>query len=249
MKVVSWNAYAFNPKIENIFSLIESINADVYCFQEISVKMLSELHKRYNECYFQVATDFFEQGQEYFLVIMSRLPFQYSENKSLPRRNKQTPVQFIMQWIEALSFQQVEVQLNNEKYLISNIHLSNGDSPSRRISEMSIILDSLKSRYSTGEIVLCGDMNAFAMPILNTFISLFFNYKPNEIFTDESQTFVGYLKDKGFVDALPKVFTQNLLLLKFKLDYIFVSDKTKVINADVVHKKFGSDHKPVYLEI
>jgi exonuclease III len=248
MRITSWNVYGKNRDIENIIKFVKQSDADVICLQEISYDMLARLRKEF-DWYFQATTDFFENNQEAFLVIMTRKPFTFSENNALSRNIKQTPYQRFMRWQEVMSFQQVEYVLEGKKYLIVNIHLSNGAAPKRRIDEMRYILKTINNRNPDSEIVLCGDMNTFGNPFLNFFIAPFFNYKTSEIFTNDVKEFTKLMKTNGFTDALPVATTQKLYFMNFKLDYIFLTNKSKVIKSDVIKDSFGSDHNPVYVEI
>jgi endonuclease/exonuclease/phosphatase family metal-dependent hydrolase len=252
MKIISWNAWVKNEdQIKNFQALDEQEQANIYCLQEVDIKLLAYIQSEDQKVFdYAYCFDYrkFKKGyyHNYFLVILSK---QTIENLRFNRvqvnhLTSSSLYDFVMRWDESIEYQFADITVNKEKYRIFNCHLELSAGPSLRLKQFQEIVD----RFSdTSHNVVCGDFNIYAKPWLNFWIwwGMGFNFK--EIFIDGREEFEKKFKKYSLTNAHKNkvTFTEREL----QLDHILVPNSIEIINNEVSSTPFGSDHYPIIVEI
>ena len=155
-KIATWNIqHCLNKGIEGITKILRSINADIYCLQEVdkntsrsgSRDQLEELRATLGRTWkknFAKAFDY--QGGEFGLGIL------YREEPLHSYRHLITPIvdgdeQRILQILEF------------DQFFVANTQLASGGDISQRVQQAEFIITKLNALGSTKPIWLCGDLN------------------------------------------------------------------------------------------
>jgi endonuclease/exonuclease/phosphatase family metal-dependent hydrolase len=245
MKILSWNVYNYNRRIDEILAFILSSDSDVICLQEVTEILLERLRENYVGN-IAVALDGYDCEKEYYLVTLTK--FDVTENKTIQLNDKIkiSLIQKLLNWEEALSFQYIDFTCNDKTYRVFNTHLTNGSGASKRLSE----LQKTVSFFNKNSInIVCGDFNTFTKKSFSWLLGSLYSLKKEDIRVDEINVFNSYFETNSLQDALRGSCTQHLLFLKFKLDYILLPKSLKIINSYVSNNRLGSDHNPISLEI
>ena len=169
MKILSWNIYNFNSNPSKALAYILSSDADIICLQEVSNTMYTSLKTKYVGSIFR-SLDFIENGVEHYLVILTKTNVKYFEKKELNKGEKVSLVQKVFNWKEALSYQYVDIEEDEKRFRVFNLHLTNGSGMTKRNEELKTVC---KDLGNDSDNILCGDFNTFLTPTLSFFIRYF----------------------------------------------------------------------------
>lgn len=245
MKILSWNIYNFNSNPSKALEYILSSDADLICLQEVSNTMYTSLKTKYIGSIFR-SLDFIENGIEHYLVILTKTKVKSFEKKELNKGEKVSLVQKIFNWKEALSYQYVDIEEDDKRFRVFNLHLTNGSGMSKRSEELRTICKDLDN-YSDN--VLCGDFNTFLTPTLSFIIRYFYSLKKQDLNVTELNEFDKNAKLYRLEDAFKGKYTFDLLGIKFKLDHILLPMEKYKYTPVVENSRHGSDHYPITVSL
>lgn len=242
VKLLQWNVL-FQEKAENIVSLIEELNPDVLCCQELSesqayspeLNAVKEIAKLFNSYYFEPANISGAGTEKLYLgnAIFSKFPLK--------------PRQKVMVWDgtnkdlnnehEERIYIEVEVDINGEKLLVGTTHLSfmpRFEVTKSRRGEADKLLRAV-SKHKT-MYVLTGDFNStpdtYTIKKLEKFFKSAGPSHDQATFTTIPFEFMGF-KATG---------------LDWRIDYVFVTNDIKVLSSRIINTKY-SDHLPIMTEL
>ena len=237
---MSWNVWNLNQDISKFKKFLAEQDAEVFVFQELTSEHLEILRsiKGYN---LYIADDFIEGEQLTHLGILTQLPvlghgvvILNSDRRVSPswigRRNR---------WIECLQSHYLTLSINGLNTTIVNVHLSCGVSPTHRRRELVRAIGEVDQAE---RILICGDMNTFANPILNWLIGWFYGFGVGDLFIHEISSLDRFARHRGMVRAPRKAIT--FPRFKLHLDHIIVRGMD-VLASDTECDSYGSDHVPV----
>jgi endonuclease/exonuclease/phosphatase family metal-dependent hydrolase len=250
MKIVTWNAWVKNlDQKKNLIDLIQFTKADVLCLQEVESKLLSYLKK--NSLGFKIKyTEDYRKKRNgswvtYYLVMLSRFPFSNKRHHFAVHEFSQKSLwDTLNKWEESIRFMYGDVSNNGCNYRIFNVHMEVSAGPLPRIKQFRKTLEHFSK---TKKNIIAGDFNIFFHPILNPFVFWLFGANPRDIFVHERKWFEREFRLNNLVNP----FSRNITYPKFRLqlDHILTPEDLKIKDKHVFKNRFGSDHRPLLLEI
>ncbi len=260
MKIYSWNVLRSNRKLPEVYSLIEDLDFDVLCLQEVTDEMLPHFQKMpFHIAYHidrvaEVIHLFSKNKSEVnYVVILSKYEILNQHQIQFPkllRTFNSNVFEFIMEllqkWesISNLGSVFVDVKINGREVRIFNVHLALWN-PKTRANEFDHLMEYLPS---AGSAVICGDFNILEygpIKILNWLLGGTFGegmpwYSERILFEERFEKF-------GFKNPLLGKVTHAFS--RSQLDHILLPSDLKVLNACVIEDAHGSDHQPICVEI
>jgi endonuclease/exonuclease/phosphatase family metal-dependent hydrolase len=245
IKVLQWNVW-YEEKAENIVALINKIDADIVCCQElltletpestVDIPKLIAGAKNYN-FYFQpaIVKENPENGKKLQLGngIFSRFPI--SNEKCIYVQKKDPNSEAYDS--EDRVYIEVEANIDGKKLKVGTTHLSYSAAfamTEKRLKEADELYSAIQSNHD--RFILTGDMNAKPdSPIIKKLEEMFIHADPNTdrpTWTTKPFSYQGFEADK----------------LDWRLDYIFATEDINVISNKIVETNF-SDHLPILAEI
>lgn len=224
-KIVTWNIqHCLNHGIDGIGSVLKSLDADVYCLQEVdkntdrsgSKDQLEELRLQLGsgwKKYFTKAFDY--QNGEYGIGMLC---------KQEPVQSNSYPITPVVETDE----QRVMQILEFEKFVVANVHLASKGIDSQRLQQAEFVLLKLEELGTSKPIWLCGDLN---------------NAESSSILTKLKSKFTIVSKTNG---------TTVINSTSTVIDYILVSpayaSKRTIASRVATESLDASDHYPVEVE-
>ena len=248
MKILDWNIYKDNKKIDSAIDFIKSGDFDIICLQEFPTKYLDKIKNI--GYHYKIAEERFVYKKDrpdavMYQVILSKYDFLSAnkiehDNKHDAFKESKKHDTFTTESIF------VDVNVQGKKYRIFNTHLKCVAGPYCRMSQFNNLLENIDNSNGVNN-VICGDFNTFGKPLINFFVWKYFGYRLPEITINEKKLFNTHFELNGFRN----VFKNTVTFLKFplQLDYILIPKKMKIINKKRYLKSYGSDHLPICVEI
>lgn len=257
MVIYSWNMLYENKELAKALAFVESASFDIFCLQEVPPDFLLSLkslpyHSAY-VCEVELSTKL--RTIKTYSVILSKSPIVNQEeiiceDISFPLRTKMT--RYILGFLsdervidvanrKALF---VDLDVEGKPARVYNLHLPLSH-PRQRIKELQGAMEKNSLRERT---VLCGDFNileTFYISVLNWMlggkISDWFLYR------NERKNIELYFKQLGFLNPFRNKVTHPVS--QSQLDHIVVPQGCNVMRSSVMTNRFGSDHRPIYVEV
>lgn len=240
MKVVSWNVWNRNRRIDLVEGFIRGTNADVLALQELSREHVDAI-RGIAGYEFVLADDFVEKGELSHLGLLTRLPVRDANTVTHNAEWATSPsiAGRFMRWQECLQSQSVLLSAGTKEVRVVNIHLSCAVSPRVRAAQLAEVTGHFGSDDA---IVLCGDFNSFAKPALNIAIGWAFGFGLPDLMTDEQQRIADFAAAKG----MERIFADEIThpRHRLQLDHI-LTQRLHLIASHVEIECFGSDHRPL----
>lgn len=248
-KLISWNVNGFRAVLQkNFIEYFNSINADVFCLQEIKLQegQVDFNPEGYN-CYWNYAE---KKGYSGTAIFTKETPLSVSYDIGIDHHDKEGRV----------------ITLEFKDYYLVNVYTPNSQTELARLEYRMTWEDDFRNYLlnldSKKPVILCGDLN-----VAHTEIDLK-NPKSNKTnagFTIEERNKFSELLESGFVDSFRYLhpdtinkyswwsyrFSARKNNAGWRIDYFVVSNKIKdkIIEANIHDDIMGSDHCPVELII
>ena len=246
IEVVTWNIENF-PKlgqrtIDSVASIITSLNADIYCLQEISsMAMFTDLVEILDE-YSYVASD----ATEYLNLVVL-----YKKNKFIVRNQSSlfTDNMYEFAYRPPLRIEMTFLGQNAIDFTLINMHLKCCDNGfNRRVASSDILYDYLNSSIQAGILnhIVVGDWND---DISDPYSENSFN-----IFLDDTEnykyvTYENALSGTNIHDSYPSYpsFIDHIMISKDLFDEFGDGDVQTLRLGDYIsgYDEIISDHRPV----
>lgn len=245
-----------NKTLDDAFTFIRTTPFDIFCLQEVPQAFLDRLSNLpYNLTYVSEVTLMTRtQIIPVYSVLLSKHPIVNTTKITFDYVNPTfggrlvracidlTRKERVIAWKDRNAFS-VEIEYNNERFQIFNIHLPL-TYPKQRIKELIKILS---SRKEGAKIIICGDFNT-----LEKFSITLLNWLMGGSFLD----WVFYKRERHYIEnffngfriANPLVGTITHPISGSQLDHILVSHDISVSLAKVITKRYGSDHNPIVVK-
>ena len=243
MKVVSFNIYKRNKKLETVLSFIKDGEFDVVCLQEVPIEVVENFLQL--APYSHVADEYVEYGRtgridHLKLVILSWLPI--TKTTVTKHKKHETNSKKYRQF--ELEFQSVVVRYKRKLIRINNVHFKCVAGPLYRLESLDEVIESLPSVRRS---IICGDFNTFGRIWTNIFLYKIFKYSKSEVLINEYQALNDKIIQHNYHNSLEGLSTFSRLPLQ--LDYILVSKDMLVLERVKYKQRFGSDHHPIMVLI
>lgn len=245
LKVFSWNMYCNNRNFAGALKFLEEQNADVMCLQEVPTDIARMLEKKTQWHISQAKAH--HRGHRRVKtrnVIISRYPIKEKGASSFLEDEKPSIKSRITGLCGPLEFQYIDIKPGKRKVRIFNSHLECNTSPRIRVEQFKQVLQ-LSHKSSLN--IYCGDLNTYGEWYLNLFVGYISNYKLKDISSSERNLFNALFREY----ELNNVFHGNVTypLFRLQLDHILVPNDVPVVSKMVYHKRYGSDHRPISVEV
>ncbi len=257
MIIYSWNMLYENKELTKALVFIERASFDIFCLQEVPEDFLLSLkslpyHSAY-VCEVELTTKL--RAFPIYSVILSKYPILNREEitcADIPCQLRTNITRYILgflsderviKMVNRKAFF-VDVKVEGKPVRVHNLHLPLSH-PSQRIKELQSVMEKNSLRERT---ILCGDFN-----ILETFYISVLNWllggKLSDwfLYRNERKNIELYFKKVGFLNPFRNKITHPVS--QSQLDHIVISQSCNVIRSTVIANRFGSDHRPIYMDV
>jgi endonuclease/exonuclease/phosphatase family metal-dependent hydrolase len=245
LKILSWNVYCRNRRFDKALRFIDSHGADVICLQEVPVEILHIIKKE--SPYFISEAMSHDHGKKPLKtrnVIISRYPIQETRSFLFKDEAKHSIKSRVTKLTGPLEFHYVDILLEDKKVRVFNSHLECNTSPRVRAEQFKqVVKESKDDRIN----IYCGDLNTYGKWYINLFIGYFSNYTFRDIAQSEKKLFSKIFNEYNLFDVFSGHVTYPRFLLQ--LDHILIPRDIEVISKKVYKQRYGSDHRPVFVEV
>ena len=240
MRIASWNVLNRNRRLDLIEAFIREADADVIALQELSEDHVTAL-REIDGYELHLAEDFIEKGELSYLGLMVRAEILAVNTITHNRTREFSPLVLgrLMRWQECLQSQSIHARFDNKNVRIVNVHLSCAVPPGRRMQELTQVAGHFASDEA---VILCGDFNAFARPLLNFLVGWAFGSSPRDIAIDERRLIDGFAREHEMTGVFDSVVT--LPRFRLHLDHMLVRGM-RPRGHTVERHTHGSDHRPL----
>lgn len=250
-KIVTWNVFCNNNKIEKGLDFIFESKPDVVALQELPYKILRLLSEKHPQYHIYYTFDFLsnEMGKSSFLCLMTKHSLgkisiiQYSNDKA---KSLLTGYYNFIGNIECHIAGKLSLFLGSKKVNICNTHFSAAASPDEKRKYFESVIRRLDENAVN---IVLGDFNVnngMVFPLITGFLR---GYSINELFEDEHEKFDVLVKKHGYENVFFGKNTMNFPLIHQQLDHILVPNNIKYSNPGISESGYGSDHKILTLDI
>lgn len=251
MKILSWNICSDNKQqSQKLKQLLEKYDPDVVCLQEVNLEC-SDSIKEYHDYHIIQAIDYYslkkKEKAEHRLVLLSKLPIlnKDTENKfSISDLTKISLWERINKWQESFEFQYAELAYQGQNIKIFNVHFEVGAGPYIRFKQF---LKTTEKFNDNGHNVICGDFNIYGKWYKNIIIGWAMGFSFKEMFIDERRRFQKLFRAHHLQNPFYRKITYPMFALQ--LDHILVPQGWQIKKVDLIKNRFGSDHRPIMLEL
>jgi endonuclease/exonuclease/phosphatase family metal-dependent hydrolase len=239
IKILQWNVL-YQEKIENIIKLVQEINPDIFCGQELTahgaanpgVDVSAEIAKTCNYSYFSKSANVnfegFEENFDFGDGIFSRYPVKSSREYKIQNKEEYGEDRF---YLEA------DILIGDNVLAIGTVHLSFSprfEITEKRLAEAKKLYEAVQGHHE--KFVLAGDMNATPdSSIIKKLEEMFIHADPN---TDRPTWTTKPFSYQGF----------EANSLDWRLDYVFATEDINVVNNKIIETNY-SDHLPILAEV
>ena len=249
MKIVSWNVNGYRSVLNKGFEdFFNNINADIFCIQETKMQE-GQADMKYDG-YKVFLNSAEKKGYSGTAIFTKKEPKNVTYGIGIEEHDKEGRV----------------ITLEFEKFYMVNVYTPNSKRQLERLDYRMNWEDEfrnyLKNLEKTKPVIVCGDMNVAHKEIdLKNPNS----NRHNAGFTDEERNKMTKLLNSGFIDTFRYLYPDKKDAyswwsymanarsknIGWRIDYFLVSDslKDKIEDAKILDDVFGSDHRPVTLDI
>jgi exodeoxyribonuclease-3 len=248
MKIVSWNVNGLRARVrDGTLEKVLSLNADVYCFQELKLSDLNVFSLDIFAGYHVSAKLANKKGYSGVCILSKDPPKCINKRSGYERADDEG--------------RYLRVNITDELSIIS-LYMPHGKRDKSDIPYKLSFINYLQGHLKDGvETIICTDFNIahkeidLARPTQN---------KNNVMFTSEERKVIDDLLSLGYVDAFrnkkelegcytwwPFSFDAYERNLGWRIDYFFIPEKmTKNLKSvDILREIRSSDHVPIIMEL
>ena len=243
LSVLSWNVFNENPDAGRISSCLEAHDADVVLLQEATPEHLDAVKTRY--AHVATAIDYLFKGEACHLAIASRAPLRDVRVIEHFPPSKRAPTWFgrMMGWTEFLESVSAEIEIAPGRRLrLICAHTSAAASPSVRMGEVQAVGAHIPAE---GPCLFAADFNCFAHPANALGLALPLGYRWRDFKIHERKALDRWFAERGFAAAVRGV---TFPRFRAQMDQVYLRGAA-VRQATIIQDRFGSDHRPIRLEL
>lgn len=240
---MSWNVFNENEDADRILACLDRHPADVVLLQEATPDHLAALASRYP--HMATARDYLLKGVACHLAIAARTPLADVRVIEHAPATKRPPTWLgrAMGWTEFIDTVSAEIEAApGWRLRLVVAHTSAAAGPSARMAEVEAAAVQIPP---DGPCLFAADFNSFAAPWNAPFAALPLGYSWRDFGVHERRALDAWFAARGFARAV-----RGVTFPKFRLqmDQVYGRD-VDLRHAEIVADAFGSDHRPIRLEI
>lgn len=253
MNLYSWNMHHRNRDLDRALSFIQKLDFDVLCLQEVPEQFLERLKTLPCRIAYGVDVDrlsgkTFERN---YCVILSRHPIVGTREFAFPAFPLALRTKLFILLLHPLGWRRTanrgsacaDIELPNGRTRVFCLHLTLSY-PERILREFDAAMELRDPSLSS---VVCGDFNILERPHI-TILNWLLGGRARDMFAWRSER--GAMEKKFARLALqnPLRGRPTQTISRSQLDHILVPKEFRVVRADVLPDRRGSDHHPVFVE-
>lgn len=251
LTILNWNVWCENGDLDTVIGFLRAQDADIVCLQEVPEPLLKNLAALPSYSFAKARDSYHRKNGKKFpslLVILSKCKMKAGSVK-FKRQPKRSFIARLLGFEECLEFQYADVVFSehhseSRKALrVFNVHLESIAGPKLRIARFAQALRFLDARKKN---LICGDLNIFRA-WYSWGWRLILGCSWDELWFREYEVFEKMFARRGFANVFSGETTHagsgN------QLDYILIPEETKIIRRVLFEDAYGSDHKPMLVEI
>jgi endonuclease/exonuclease/phosphatase family metal-dependent hydrolase len=247
--------FCFNTRQDAAYDFIAKSDFDIFCLQEVPARFLERLkelpyHVAFAPDSILVLSP--KRRMMTYAVIISRYPVAASGAVRLPdmrapmRTRLVTSLMKPFGWTKnaGKGFVWADIETPDGRLRVFSLHLTLS-SPTNRRAELEIVASMLPENHAS---IVAGDFNIIdhaLMKTLNWFLGS--SIRESHPFHRERKHIEERFAHYKFKNPLRGRVTHGIS--QSQLDHILVPEAWNVLSADVSKKKYGSDHRPVFVEV
>jgi len=244
VKLITWNIYRRNKRLEQLPAFIDKLDADVLCLQEVPLNAMDIVASTYPH---MVACREFEphkKRMETQLVILSKHPIETHTRVEHGNPPAASPAARWSGKCEGKEFHFVDLTIGETDLRIFNVHLPLKVPPSFRLAE----LDYLRKYIAPDrQNFICGDMNSFGGPFVNPSWGWYYGYSKKDYFIHERKHIERMMAAHELINPFSGKRTHQLL--NIQLDYILLPKSAPLMTHEIIRQLGGSDHYPLAVRV
>lgn len=254
MKIYSWNMFCFNTRQNAAFNFISEADFDVFCLQEVPASFLKRLETLGLPVVSGSDSIRIEKGKwvSHYTVILSTHPIVKSGAITFP--SLRTPLRTkIFETVKPKGYWKTAgkgsvwadidfPQIGRARVFSLHLTLS---SPSNRRTELELVAKLFPRDFPA---VLAGDFNVIDHVFFRSFNWILgSSLKESHPWHNEREHIEERFAHYKFKNPLRGKITHGFS--RSQLDHILVPEGFSVTDAAVIKKTYGSDHRPVSVEL
>jgi len=255
MRVYSWNMLFRNQELDRAFEFIANSNFDIFCLQEVPTEFLARLKSLPHHLAETTSVDrHFRMVVRNHVVILSRYPITATGTLALPDYWSTLPwrtklfvrLMRIFHWtkIDNRHGLYADIALPGRPLRVFNLHILLSR-PTSRVREFE---EAMLKRDKNLPTIVCGDFNTIESPRVSLLNWLVGGTPGDAILYRRERTrieehFVAHELVNPLRGRITHAFAGS------QLDHILVSNSFRIISAEVMHDRVGSDHHPIRVDI
>lgn len=240
VRLLFWNVYCENLDSARIVNCLDYFEPDVAVLCEATEEHIEVASRQYPHT--ASARDYLQNGVMCHLVIAAKKPLAET-TVTRHANNDKPPASWLagrLGWVEFLD--SLSAFIPDPGMPIVCLHLSAGCGPTRRRSELEAAAVQIPN---SGPCIVAGDFNSFAEPWFAPLVAGPLRYESSDWTRRERKSNDLWFSERGFVPAVDAVTFPRLQL---RMDQVYVRG-LEVIAASTSRNCFGSDHRPIVVEL
>ncbi len=256
MKIYSWNILYRNQELNAAFEFIAHADFDIFCLQEVPGTFLKRLQALPYHIAFRTDVErFLPEGVVHnYIVTLSKYPFAGQGEIPFPEYWSLLPLRarLFVHLMPSRYFSKirnrgglyVDVALRGTPVRVFNLHLILAH-PVWRLKEFEL---AMAERDAARPSIVCGDLNTLEKPYIAFLNWLLGGRISDVLFYNRERT---HLERRFIAHELTNALAGEAThaLSRSQLDHILVSRSLSIKDAEVLPKRYGSDHHPIRVEI
>jgi endonuclease/exonuclease/phosphatase family metal-dependent hydrolase len=243
MKIMSWNIYKNNRRLDTAVGFLGAAGCDVICLQEVPEAALPRFLALMP--YAAIADErmsFKGSGRvdHLKLVILSRFPI-IKQGAGLHAPLTEPSHRYDDFTLE---YAWADIQVAEEVVRVYNTHFMCVTGPTRRLSQLTEVLQHSEVPTRT---IICGDFNTLGTMFFSLALFRVFRFSVREVLIREKKEIERAISAYGLVNIFR--FSRTFFWVPLQLDYILIPQTYTVLERQRHPDRCGSDHYPISVTI
>jgi endonuclease/exonuclease/phosphatase family metal-dependent hydrolase len=253
MRIISWNTFVGNKRIQIGMRHILSLKPDVICLQEIPHRIMPWLStiKGYtlSSC-FDYEHHHLSTRHWYICTLTKQKPIrvtQHTYDNGFSNSLLTKIYTSLLHLEEKHLVLVVTMTIRGKTIQIANTRLSCAIGTHDRLQEFTTLIK--KTKCPTVETIYCGDFNVVDSKLFNRLTGWIRGFKHFDYLLDERGSFEKLYIKEHLINIFRGKSTSLVNRPLLQLDHILVPDTYRVQSYELTKKRYGSDHKILIVDV